>query len=87
MFGNSQRCAFTTSSGPLADQKMPVSFDDKGDKVAGGGGGAFAEVGQFVNAIFLEGDAEFFDRANRALRISRRADQRAEFHEGLVQRE
>ena len=72
------------SGGPLAHEKAPVPLDDEGDKATGRGGFAFAEVGQFGDAVFPEGDAEFFDRANPALRISRRADQRAEFHQGLV---
>ena len=74
------------SGRPLADKKMSVSLDDKGDKAPGRGGFAFAEVWQFFDAVFPEGDAEFFDRANPALRISRRANQRAEFHQRLVQK-
>ena len=79
-----QMCVHDTG-GPLPDQKTTVSLNDKGSKVAGRRCRAFAEVGQFCDAIFAEGDAEFSDRANPALRIARRADQRAEFHEGLVQ--
>jgi hypothetical protein len=69
---------------PLADEKTPIPSDHHGDKVAGCGGFAFAEVGQFVHAIFPEGDAKLFYRANPALRISRRANQCAEFHQGLI---
>ena len=69
---------------PLTDQKTPVLLNDKGRKTPRRGGCAFAEVRQFVNAIFPEGDTEFLDRANRALWISGRANQSAEFHEGLV---
>ena len=41
--------------------------------------------GNSFSAIFPERDAEFFHRANPALRIARRANQRAEFHQRLVQ--
>ncbi len=73
------------AGGALADKKTPVSLCHKGDKVARGGGLTFAKVRQRVHAIFLEGDAEFFYRANPALWITRCANQRAEFHQGLVQ--
>jgi len=67
-------------SGPLTHQKMPVSFGDKGGKVAGRSDLAFANVGQLVYAILLQGDAESIDRTNHALRISWRADQSSKFH-------
>jgi len=71
--------------GPLADEKASVSLDDKRDEMACGGGGAPAKVWQFSRTIFPESDAKFFHRADRALWISRGANQRAEFHEGLVE--
>src|SRR5690348_12114213 len=38
------------ASGPLANQKMPVLFGNKGSKATMCGGFTFAEVGQFGNA-------------------------------------
>ena len=71
---------------PLPDQKTSVLFGDKGYKTAGRGGLAFAEVGQLIDAIFPEGNTKLFNRANPALRISWRTNQRAEFHQRLVQK-
>src|SRR5208282_4723156 len=73
------------AGGALADKKTPVSLCHKGYKVARCGGLTFPKVRQRIHAIFLEGDAEFFNRAKQALRIPRRANQSAEFHEGLVE--
>ncbi len=62
---------------PLADEKTPVPAGNKGSKATSRGGFALSEVGQFVHAIFPKGDAKCFYRTNRALRISRRANERA----------
>ena len=70
--------------GPLADKETSVSLNHKGDETSRGGGFAFAQIRQFPDAAFAKRDAELFDRANFAPRISRCANQRAKFHEGLV---
>src|SRR5208282_3054571 len=73
------------AGGPLPDKKTPVSFSDKGNKVSSRDDFAFAKVWQLFDSIFPERDAEFFDRANQAPRITRRANQRTEFHQRLVE--
>ena len=73
------------AGGPLPDEKFSVALDDEGNEAACGDGGAFAQIGQFPDAVLTKGDAKFFYRANRALRLARRANQGAEFHQRLVQ--
>jgi hypothetical protein len=72
------------ASGALSHEEFSIAFDDEGHEVARSGLLAFAEVRQFIGAAFAKGDAEFFHRADQALRIARGANERAEFHEGLV---
>jgi len=67
--------------GPLPDEKTSLLLDHERHKAARGGGSARAKVWQFVHAVFMKGDAKFFHRANRALRLARGADQRAKFHQ------
>jgi len=59
-------------------------LDDERNKMSRRGRFALAEVWQFFCAIFLVSDAEYLHRTKQALRIARRADQRAEFHQRLV---
>ena len=68
----------------LPDEKFSIALNDEGKKCSRRCRFALAKVRQFFHAVFLERDAEFFHRTNQALRIARRADQRAEFHQGLV---
>ena len=84
-FGNSHKCAFTTPAGRWRTRNFPLRSTTNATKPPRGCRLAFAEVGQFLHAIFPEGDAKFFHRTNPALRIARRANQRAEFHQRLVQ--
>ena len=72
------------SGWPLPDEEFSIALDDKRNKAARGDCGALAKVGQFLNAVFAESDAELFQRTRRAIRISRCANQRAEFHQGLI---
>ena len=71
--------------GPLPDQETSVSLNHKGNEMSRRGGCPFAKVRQFSDAAFAKRDAELFCRANCAPRISRRANQRAEFHKRLVE--
>jgi len=73
------------TGGPLADEETSLPLDHKRQEMPGRAGGAFAEVRQFSDAVFAKRDAEFFHRANRALRLAGCADQGAEFHQRLVQ--
>ena len=73
------------SGGPLADKETSVSLHHKGNKTFRGGGFSPAQVRQFPDAAFAKRDAKPFYRADFALRISRGADERAKFHEGLVE--
>lgn len=74
------------SGGALADEKFAIAFDDEGEETAFGGGFAFAEIGELVLEIFFVRDAEFLDGAGGAVRGTRCADERAEFHQRLVQK-
>ena len=56
--------------GPLADKETSVSLNHKGNKTSCGGGFAFARVRQFPDAAFAKRDAEIFNWANLAPRIS-----------------
>ena len=69
------------SSWTLPDEKFSVAFDDEGEKCRAVAVSRLPRFGNSSDAIFLESDAKFFDRTNQALRISRRANQRAEFHQ------
>ena len=73
------------AGGPLANEEMSAPFNDECNKSARSGCDALAEVGQFLNAVFAKSDTELFQRTRRAIWISRRANQRAEFHQGLIQ--
>ena len=66
---------------PLADEEFAVPFEDERNEMPGRGRFAFAQVGQFFHAVFLERDAEFPGGTNQTLRIPWCADQRAEFHQ------
>ena len=70
----------------LTDEESAISLGDERDEMPVGRFYPFTEIRQFFNAIFAEGNAEFSDRTNLALRLARRAYQRSEFHEGLVQK-
>jgi hypothetical protein len=69
------------SGRPPADKKSSVSLDDERDKSPRRCGFALAKIWQLFNLIFAESDTEFFHWTNPALWISRRANQRAKFHE------
>jgi hypothetical protein len=73
------------AGGPLADEKFSAALDDKRNESPRGGRRAPAKVWQFSHAIFLESDAEFSHGTFRAFGLSGCANQRAKFHEGLVE--
>ncbi len=84
-FGNSHKCAFTIPTGRCWTRNFPLRSMTKAKNVSRCRCCAFAEVWQFFHAVFLERDAKFFYRTNQALRISRRANQRAKFHQRLIE--
>jgi hypothetical protein len=65
------------AGGPLADKETSISLNHKGNETPRGGSFAFTQIRQFPDAVFAKRDAELFCRADFALRISRRANQRA----------
>src|SRR5262245_41427378 len=69
----------------LADEKFAVALEHKRNEAAGGGFGAFAEIRQLLLQIQFSRDAKFFDGANIASRPEWKANERAQFHEGLVE--
>ena len=69
----------------LADEKLAVALDDESDEVALSSSGAFAEIGKSLLQIVFSREAQFIHGANVASRRARCADERAEFHQGLVQ--
>ncbi len=73
------------SGRPLLNEKFSVALDDEGKKRRAVAASRLPRFGNSSDAVFFERDAEFFDRTNQALRIARRANQRAEFHQRLVE--
>ena len=73
------------AGGALADEEASTPFDDEGGEVPVGDGLARGQIGQRGDAIGAAGDALGAQRAGGAFRLAWRADQRAEFHEGLIQ--
>ena len=65
----------------LLEEKLAIALDGEREEMPRRGRLALAEIRQFVHAALLERHAEFFHRTNQALRIARRADERAEFHQ------
>ena len=70
----------------LPDKETSASLDYKGSEMSRRGGFPFAQIRQFPDAVFTKRDAELFHRANFAPRISRRTNQRAKFHQRLVEK-
>jgi len=69
----------------LPNQKVPILLNDEGDKAARRRGFALSDVGQLLNSIFPKSNAECLGRTIPALRIARRAQQCAEFHQRLIE--
>ena len=84
-FGNSHRCAFTTPAGRCRTRNFPLRSMTKAMKRRAVAAVRRPRFGNSPTRFSPKGDAKFFYRANLALRVSRRADQCAEFHEGLVE--
>ena len=61
-------------------------LEHEGDETPGRGGRPLAEVGQAPDGILPVRDTMRTHRAGPALRLPRSADERAQFHERLVQR-
>jgi hypothetical protein len=73
------------AGGSLADKEGAALLRNECHEPSRGGADAAAEAGELMNAAFSIGDAVFGDRTSAALGLPWRADQRAEFHEGLVE--
>lgn len=73
------------AGGSLADEEEAAFLGDEGNKAARRGADAPAEAGQFVDVVLLVCDAMFRDRTDPASGLPWRADERAEFHERLVE--
>lgn len=69
----------------LANEKLSVALDDVGGEAVGGDGNSFAKVGELLLQVLFSRDTEFIYGTAAALRRAWRADERAEFHEGLVE--
>ena len=74
------------ASGSLRHEELSIALYDESVELAAGRSGAPAEVRQFIHAAVTVRGAVGAHGAEEALRILRRANGRAEFHEGLVQR-
>lgn len=70
----------------LVDEKPPAAFGDEGDESAGSCGDTISRGWQFPDGTPPKGKAARRDRTAVALRLFGRANDRAEFHEGLVER-
>ena len=70
----------------LADKEFAVALDDKGDEAARGGGVCVCRGWGVDSCKFcFRATQSLLHGAGGALRRARRADERAEFHEGLVE--
>src|SRR5271154_2331644 len=70
----------------LLNEKFSIALNDEGNKMSRGRRFALAKIRQFFCEALLQRDAEFFHRTNQTLRIARRANERAEFHQRLVEK-
>ena len=73
------------AGGALSDEEFAAMLDYERHKASGGGGGPLAEVGELLDAAGAKSDAIRAYRAEQTGRLARSADERAEFHEGLVE--
>ena len=69
----------------LANEKFAVALDDKSEEAAGGRTFAFPNVGELLLQIPFSRNAESGHGTGVAPRRARLANERAEFHEGLVE--
>ena len=69
----------------LADQKVAVPGHNEGGKMAGCRGDSFSQIRQPVRPPLAKGDAVSAHRANTTLRLARKADNCAQFHQRLIQ--
>ncbi len=72
-------------AGRWRTSKRPFRFNDKRDEAAGGCLAGLGEFGELFLQILFARDAELVHRATGAIWRTRRAEERAEFHERLVQ--
>ena len=73
------------AGGSLADEEETAFLGDEGNEAARRGADAPAEAGEFMNPALAISDAVFRDRTDAAPGLSWRADERAEFHQRLVE--
>src|SRR6266571_1540474 len=73
------------AGGPLANEKPSAALDHESDEASGRCRCAPANLWKFFLPTAVSRDAEVIDGAKLAARQARRADERAEFHEGLVE--
>ena len=74
-----------TAGRPLPDEEATAFMNNESNEAAWRGADAPAEAGQLMNTALPIGGAMFRDRAEAALGLPRRADERAEFHERFVE--
>ncbi len=73
------------AGGPLANEKPAAALDHESDEAPGGCRFAPANLWKFGLPTAVTRDAEAIDGAQLAARRAWRADERAEFHEGLIE--
>lgn len=69
----------------LLDKPPTAAPHEKGGETAGRGGGTFAQIRKHFDTAGLAGFAMTADWTFVAAWLPRRTEQRAEFHEGLVE--
>ena len=69
----------------MADEEEAAALRNERNEPARRGADAPAEAGQLMNAALPKCDTVFHDRTDAAPGLSWRADERAEFHERLVE--
>src|SRR5262245_6466169 len=74
------------AGGSLSEEPLAFAFDREGNEISRRGFGPRVCPGQFFNPILSQRPAVGSDWAFATSRGFRRANQSAEFHQGLVQR-
>ena len=73
------------AGGALANEIAPTILNYECNEASRGGSGAWAEVGELIDTVGAICDALRSHGTGGAFGLFGRADERAEFHEGLVE--
>jgi hypothetical protein len=71
--------------GALANEEIAAILNHERCETPRGCGGSFGKIWKFIHAIVLKRKAMFGNRARVAFGLARSANERAEFHQGLIE--